>query len=98
MTVARPRVGPRPLAVPPCREVRPPHLLAFAPGAGRAMGMAAGPGAPTPTPANPIRKSRRAGAGIATPLGRRPVLSELLEAAGRRCNWVTAGIGFLLAC
>lgn len=30
----------------------PPHILAFAPGAGRAMGMAAGPGAPNP-PANP---------------------------------------------
>jgi hypothetical protein len=34
---------------------------------------------------------------MATPLGRRPGLSELLEAAGRRCNWVTAAIGFLLA-
>ena len=62
------------------------------------MGMAAGPGAPNPTPANPIRTSRRAGAGIATSLGRRAVLSELPEAAGRRCNGVTAAIGFLLAC
>jgi hypothetical protein len=57
MTVARPRVGPPPLAVPPYREVRPPHILAFASGAGRAMGMVVGPGAPNPTPANPIRKS-----------------------------------------
>jgi hypothetical protein len=32
---------PRPSAVPPFREVIP-HLLAFASGAGRAMGMAAG--------------------------------------------------------
>ena len=45
MTVARPRVGPPPLAVPPYQDVSP-SILAFAPGAGRAMGMAAGPGAP----------------------------------------------------
>src|SRR5918995_3251892 len=94
MTVARPRVGPPPLAVPPDQDVAP-SILAFAPGAGRAMGMAAGPGAPNPTPANPIGKSRRAGASLATPLGRGAVLSELLEAGGRRCNWVRAAIGFL---
>jgi hypothetical protein len=47
MTVARPGVGPPPSAVPPCRELSP-HVLAFAPGAGRAMGMAAGSGASNP--------------------------------------------------
>ena len=50
VTVARPRVGPPPWAVPPCQELSP-HILAVAPGAGRAMGMVAGPGAPNPTPA-----------------------------------------------
>jgi hypothetical protein len=36
--------------------------------------------------------------GIATPLGRRAVLSELVEAAGAPVQRVTAAIGFLPAC
>jgi hypothetical protein len=60
MTVARPRVGPPPLAVPPYRDVSP-SILAFASGAGRAMGMAAGPGAPNPTADGPDEHGVRCG-------------------------------------
>jgi hypothetical protein len=46
-------------AVPHCQELSIPHILAFAPGAGRAMGMVAGPGASSPASmARPTAKAR----------------------------------------
>jgi hypothetical protein len=47
MTAARLRGWPPALAVPPLPGAEPPQILAVAPGAGRAMGMVVGPGAPT---------------------------------------------------
>jgi hypothetical protein len=50
--MARPRVGPPALGRAALPGGEPPHSPAFASGAGRAMGMAVGPGAPNPTPTN----------------------------------------------
>jgi hypothetical protein len=60
MTVARPRVAPAfGRATLPGGE--PPHSPAFASGAGRAMGMAVGPGAPNPNTDKHAMASRSRG-------------------------------------
>jgi hypothetical protein len=97
MTVARPRVGPPPLAVPPYQEVSPSHP-GVRPGRRPSHGDGGRPRGAQPNASKPHPHVTASRCWHATPLGRRAVLSELPEAAGRRGNGVTAAIGFLLAC
>ena len=60
MTVARPRVAPA-FGRATLSGGEPPHSPAFASGAGRAMGMAVGPGAPNPNTDKHAMASRSRG-------------------------------------
>ena len=88
MTVARPRVGPPVLGRAALPGGEPPHILAFAPGAGRAMGMAAGPGRTQPNASKPPSASQ------AEPAPGRTILEGYWCVLGPQSTgepWTTAG-------
>ena len=84
MTAARSRVGPPAPAVPPRQDVGGHCRLAFASGAGRAMGMVVGPEAPPPnrTPLMEVASGARTAANhrsIPDKAGTFPVLIQHLK-------------------